>query len=163
MGTRAWPGCSPNFSISLRRGSHCYFSFDSSAIGTSMDPSFHSEFSTLKPCSPFSRRRKEEEEILKDEWETTQILAEMAYPGTTDTGISPVWGFCSVNGLSGFFASTLPLFPLHRPVLLRKKVIPALTLLQQHSLVSPSSLCSANLLSGSAWRWKKTHGCSVML
>lgn len=62
---------------------------------------------TLKPCSPLSGRG-EEEETFKDEWETTQILAEMAYPGTTSIRISPVWGVLfSTDGLSGFFASAL--------------------------------------------------------
>lgn len=106
MGTKSWPGCSPIFGINLRRGSlcHCSFSLDSSAIGTSMDQNFHAESSTLKPCSPLSRRGKEEKQILRDEWERTQILAEMAYPGTKNIRISPAGRFCS-----GGFASTFPL------------------------------------------------------
>lgn len=147
MGIRAWPGCSPNFGNNLRRGSHCSFSFVSSAIGTLMDQSLHAVFSTLKPCSPLSRRGKEEVEILKDKWEMTQILAEMAYPGTTDTRISLLWGVLFSKWalrLLCFNPPTPVSFLLHHPALslLRNKVIAGLTLLQQHSLVSPSSLFS---------------------
>lgn len=138
--------------------SHWSFFSDSSCHGDLMVQSFHADSSSC-PWAVQSSSGGERTSRKSSRMSERQMLVETgveAYLGTTSIGTSTVWAclvqyWWVIKLLCSSLSNPISAFTLHHPALstLRKKVTSALNPLQQHPLLCPWSLCSANPLSGS--------------